>query len=191
MKLVFASANANKIEEIQHLLPPSISLVGLPDVGITAEIPETADTIEGNAILKAKFVVDSLGLSCFADDTGLEVAALHGAPGVKSARFAGEAKSAAANIKKLLHDMQGKLNRDAQFVTVIALYLEGQLHLFKGVVQGTIVEEPRGVNGFGYDPVFLPKGFDKTFAEMDLAQKSLLSHRGHAVKQLINFLKRQ
>jgi XTP/dITP diphosphohydrolase len=191
MKLVFASANPNKIQEIQHLLPPSISLVGLPDVGITEEIPETADTIEGNAILKAKFVVDSLGLPCFADDTGLEVAALHGAPGVKSARFAGEVKSDDANIKKLLQEMQGKLNRDAQFLTVIALYFQGQLHLFKGVVQGTILDERRGVNGFGYDPVFLPKSFDKTFAEMELAEKSLLSHRGHAVMQLINFLQRQ
>lgn len=190
MKLVFASANPNKIQEIQHLLPPSISLVGLPDIGITEEIPETADTIEGNAILKAKFVFDSIGLPCFADDTGLEVAALHGEPGVRSARYAGASKSSDANIKKLLQEMQGKLNRDAQFVTVIALYLKGQLHIFKGVVPGKILHEERGENGFGYDPIFLPDGYSKTFAEMNLDEKSLISHRAIAIKQLFNFLKK-
>lgn len=190
MKLVFASNNKNKIQEIKHQLPPEIELLSLEDIGCHEEIPETADTIEGNAILKANYVTQNYGYDCFADDTGLEVDALNGAPGVYSARYAGEQKDANDNIDKLLIELDGKTNREARFKTVIALNLNGEQHLFTGIVNGTITTIKAGNEGFGYDPVFKAEGLDVTFAEISLSQKALLSHRGRAVKQLIDFLKR-
>lgn len=190
MKLVFASNNKNKIIEIKHQLPPEIELLSLEDIGCFEEIPETAETIEGNAILKADYVTKNYGYNCFADDTGLEVEALNGAPGVYSARYAGEAKDANANINKLLHELEGKNNRNARFKTVIALNLDGSQHLFTGIVEGKITDYKAGDKGFGYDPVFCPDGKTLTFAQIPLEEKTLLSHRGRAVAQLIQFLKK-
>ncbi|MXN92450.1 non-canonical purine NTP diphosphatase [Flavobacterium sp. Sd200] len=189
MKLVFASNNKNKLQEIRHQLPESIELLSLEDIGCFEDIPETADTIEGNAILKADYVTKRFGYDCFADDTGLEVDALNGAPGVYSARYAGEEKSAEANMEKLLTELDGNPNRNANFKTVIALNLKGGQHLFTGIVNGTITSEKAGTAGFGYDPVFKPEGLDLTFAQLSLDEKAQLSHRGRAVKQLIDFLK--
>jgi len=190
MKLVFASNNKNKLQEVKHQLPPDIELLSLEDIDCHEDIPETADTIEGNAILKANYVTEKYGYDCFADDTGLEVDALNGAPGVYSARYAGEEKSAEANMDKLLAALQGNTNRQAQFKTVIALNLNGQQHLFTGIVKGSITNQKAGNEGFGYDPVFMPDGLNLTFAQISLAQKAQLSHRGRAIKQLIDFLKK-
>lgn len=190
MKLVFASNNKNKLQEIRHQLPAEIELLDLEDIGCTEDIPETAGTIEGNAILKAGYVTKKYGYNCFADDTGLEVDALNGAPGVYSARYAGEAKDANANIDKLLAELKGNPNRNANFKTVIALNLDGEQHLFTGIVNGIITLEKAGEQGFGYDPVFQPDGLEVTFAQISLAQKAELSHRGRAVKQLLDFLKK-
>ncbi|KOS04871.1 deoxyribonucleotide triphosphate pyrophosphatase [Flavobacterium akiainvivens] len=190
MKLVFASNNKNKLQEIRHQLPPEIELLSLEDIGCHEDIPETADTIEGNAILKADYVTKHYGYDCFADDTGLEVDALNGAPGVYSARYAGEEKDANANMDKLLTELAGNKNRAARFKTVIALNLNGTQHLFTGIVNGNITLEKAGTEGFGYDPVFIPVGFSLTFAQISLAEKALLSHRGRAVKQLLDFLKK-
>lgn len=189
MKLVFASNNKNKIEEIKHHLPPEIELLSLKDIGCHEDIPETADTIEGNAILKANYVTQNYGYDCFADDTGLEVNALNGAPGVYSARYAGEEKSAEANMDKLLNELANNTNRTANFKTVIALNLNGEQHLFTGIVDGTITLQRAGDKGFGYDPVFMPVGLNVTFAQLSLTEKAQLSHRGRAVKQLIDYLK--
>lgn len=189
MKLVFASNNKNKILEIKHQLPPEIELLSLEDIGCHEDIPETADTIEGNAILKANYVTEKFGYNCFADDTGLEVNALNGAPGVYSARYAGEQKSADDNMAKLLRELEGSTNRQANFKTVIALNLNNKQHLFTGVVDGTITTEKHGDGGFGYDPVFIPEGDNRTFAQLSLDEKALISHRGRAVFQLITFLK--
>lgn len=188
MKLVFASNNAHKIAEIQAMLPPSIELVGLQDIGCFEDIPETASTLEGNAQLKADYVTENYGLPCFADDTGLEVEALNGAPGVYSARYAGEQKNAQDNMQKLLTELEGKNNRKAQFKTVIALNSNGKSHHFTGIVQGEISHEKKGTQGFGYDPIFVPEGFTISFAEMNQDEKARLSHRGKAVAQLIAFL---
>jgi XTP/dITP diphosphohydrolase len=188
MKLVFASNNAHKIAEIQAMLPQSIELVGLQDIGCTEDIPETALTLEGNAQLKADYVTENYGLPCFADDTGLEVEALKGAPGVYSARYAGVQKNAEDNMQKLLTELEGKVNRKAQFKTIIALNIDGKSYQFSGIVQGEIIEEKRGIQGFGYDPIFVPEGFTLTFAEMNQDEKARLSHRGKAVVQLIAFL---
>lgn len=188
MKLVFASNNTHKIAEISAMLPKSIELVGLQDIGCYVDIPETAETIEGNAQLKANYVTQHYGLPCFADDTGLEVEALNGAPGVHSARFAGEQKNALDNMNKLLFELDNKASRKAQFKTVIALNLNGETHQFTGIVSGEIIREKRGTQGFGYDPVFVPTGQSQTFAEMDASEKAALSHRGKAVQQLITFL---
>lgn len=190
MKLVFASNNKNKLEEIRHQLPSDIELLSLEDIGCQEDIPETADTIEGNAILKADYVTQHYGFDCFADDTGLEVDALNGAPGVYSARYAGEEKDASANMDKLLGELDGNKNRKANFKTVIALNSNGTQHLFTGIVEGTITTEKTGDKGFGYDPVFKPEGLEHTFAQISLSEKALLSHRGRAVKQLIQFLKK-
>ena len=190
MKLVFASNNKNKILEIKHQLGDSVELLSLEDIGCHEEIPETADTIEGNALLKADYVTKNYGCNCFADDTGLEVDALNGAPGVYSARYAGEEKSAEANMHKLLAELNGNQNRAARFKTVIALNIDGQQHLFTGIVDGNITLEKAGNMGFGYDPVFMPVGLNATFAQISIDQKAQLSHRGRAVKQLIDFLKR-
>lgn len=189
MKLVFASNNKNKIQEIRHQLPDSIELLSLEDIGCHEEIPETADTIEGNAILKADYVTKNYGYDCFADDTGLEVEALNGAPGVYSARYAGEQKSAEDNMDKLLAALNGNSNRDARFKTVIALNLNGKQQLFTGIINGIITSEKAGDKGFGYDPIFKPEGLNLTFAQLSLNEKARLSHRGRAVSQLIEFLK--
>lgn len=189
MKLVFASNNKNKIIEIQNILPDTIEILSLEDIGCFEEIPETADTIEGNAILKANYVTEKFGYDCFADDSGLEVESLNGAPGVYSARYAGEHKNNEDNIDKLLIELSEKDNRKAQFKTVIALNLNAESHLFTGIAKGEIIKERIGTNGFGYDPVFQPEDHDRTFAEFSLAEKSAISHRAKAVKQLICFLK--
>ena len=191
MKLVFASNNKNKIMEIQLLLPDTIQILSLEDIGCFVDIPETADTIEGNAILKANYVSEKFGYNCFADDTGLEVEALNGEPGVYSARYAGEQKDANDNMDKLLLNIKGKTNRSAQFKTVIALNLDGKQTLFTGIIKGKIIEEKVGTNGFGYDPIFVADNYTKTFAELAIEEKSVISHRGLAVKKLIDFFKLQ
>ncbi len=191
MKLVFASNNKNKIQEIQALVPKTIQIVSLEEIGCTEDIPETADTIEGNAILKANYVTEKYGYNCFADDTGLEVDALNGAPGVYSARYAGEQKDANDNMNKLLSELEDKSNRKANFKTVIALNLNGKQNLFTGIINGKIIEEKIGTNGFGYDPIFVADGYEKTFAELSMEEKSTISHRGIAVKELILFLQKQ
>ena len=189
MQLVFASNNKNKIKEIQLLVPQSIKVLSLEDIGCFEEIPETADTIEGNAIQKANYVTEKYGYNCFADDTGLEVEALNGEPGVYSARYAGEQKDATDNMDKLLNNLKGISNRNAQFKTVIALNLNGNQSLFTGIIKGKIIEEKIGSNGFGYDPIFVAGGYSQTFAELTRGEKSVISHRGLAVKQLVDFLK--
>ena len=191
MKLVFASNNKNKIQEIQALVPNIIQIVSLEEIGCIEDIQETADTIEGNAILKANYVTEKYGYDCFADDTGLEVDALNGAPGVYSARYAGEQKDANDNMDKLLSELKDESNRKANFKTVIALNLNGKQNLFTGIINGKIIEEKIGTNGFGYDPIFVADGFDKTFAELSMEEKSTISHRGIAVKELILFLQKQ
>ena len=188
MKIVFASNNKHKIAEISAQLPETIQLIGLEDIGCYEAIPETAPTIEGNAQLKADFVTQHYGLACFADDTGLEVEALDGAPGVYSARYAGDQKNAEDNMNKLLAELENKSSRLAQFKTVIALNIDGTSHQFTGIVHGEISTEKRGNQGFGYDPIFVPKLQNRTFAEMDTREKAALSHRGKAVAQLIAFL---
>ena len=190
MKLVFASNNKNKIQEIQALVPNTIQIVSLEDIGCTEDIPETADSIEGNAILKANYVTEKYGYDCFADDTGLEVEVLNGAPGVYSARYAGEQKDANDNMDKLLLELKDKTNRKANFKTVIALNLNSEQNLFTGIINGKIIEEKIGTNGFGYDPIFVADGFKKTFAELTMEEKSTISHRGIAVKQLLTFLQK-
>lgn len=188
MQLVFASNNKNKIKEIQQLLPPTITILSLSDIGCTEEIPETAATIEGNAILKANYVTEKYGYNCFADDTGLEVDALGGAPGVYSARYAGEPSDSNANMDKLLANLRDASNRIAQFKTVITLNLNGQQTLFEGIAEGTITLERSGKEGFGYDPIFRPKGYEDTFAEMTATLKNQISHRGKATRLLIEHL---
>lgn len=189
MKLVFASNNLNKILELRHQLPPDIELLSLENIGCYEDIPETADTIEGNAVLKANYVTEKYGLNCFADDTGLEVDALNGAPGVYSARYAGVQRDANDNISKLLGELENNTHRNARFKTVIALNINGKQHLFTGIVNGEITTERVGEGGFGYDPVFKPEGLSYTFAQLSLDQKAQLSHRGRAVQLLITFLK--
>ena len=188
MKLVFATHNQNKFKEVQTLMPGHVELLSLNDIGCHEDIPETADTIDGNAILKAEYVNRHYGYNCFADDTGLEVSSLNGAPGVYSARYAGPAKSDQANMKKLLEDMKDIEDRSARFKTAIALSLRGNQNLFLGICEGTITQEPRGEKGFGYDPVFQPIGLQETFAEMSLSQKSEIGHRGKAMRQLLQYL---
>ncbi|HET8752980.1 MAG TPA: non-canonical purine NTP diphosphatase [Salinimicrobium sp.] len=188
MELVFATHNPNKVREIQSMLPKHVKILSLKDIGCHEEIPETSETIDGNAILKANFVKSNFGYDCFADDTGLEVEALNGAPGVYSARFAGEEKDDEANIAKLLSELEEKPNRKAQFKTVIALNLENSEILFEGICRGRIIASKKGKNGFGYDPVFQPEGSEKTFAEMEMEEKSIFSHRGKAMRKLLDYL---
>lgn len=190
LKLVFATNNANKIKEIKKLLPSQIELLSLKDIGCEEDIPETADTIEGNALQKVQYVKQNYGYDCFADDTGLEVEALNGEPGVYSARYAGDAKDSEANIEKLLHNLKREPNRKARFKTVIALILENKEYTFPGICEGEIVSEKKGVQGFGYDPVFQPEGFRQTFAEMSLEEKSKISHRARATRELTDFLRK-
>ncbi len=188
MKIVFASNNQNKILEIQSMLPNSIQILSLESIGCFEEIPETSDTIEGNAILKANYVTENYGFDCFADDTGLEVEALNGEPGVYSARYAGEQRNADDNMNKLLHKLADKINRNAQFKTVIALNLNGNQYLFEGIASGEIIKDKIGLGGFGYDPIFKPTNYDETFAQLSLDIKNEISHRGKATKALLEFL---
>jgi XTP/dITP diphosphohydrolase len=188
MKLVFASSNENKVAELRAVLPAHIELVSLNDLGFTDDIPETAHTLEGNALLKARHIATRYDVNCFADDTGLEVEALNGAPGVYSARYAGPQRSDKDNMQKLLAELAGKPNRNARFRTVIALIMDGKEYLFEGIVHGEIVHEPTGTNGFGYDPLFEPENCGKTFAEQDMQEKNSRSHRARAVKKLVDFL---
>lgn len=189
MKLIFASNNKNKIKEIKNLVPSTIEILSLEDIGCNVDIPETADTIEGNALLKADYIKRHYGFNCFADDSGLEVDALHGAPGVYSARYAGEDKDDTANNNKLLEALTQETNRKANFKTVIALHYNGVQHMFTGIVKGEILSEPQGEGGFGYDPLFKAQGMSKSFAELTVEEKNTISHRGEAVKQLVAFLK--
>ncbi|RDI50441.1 non-canonical purine NTP diphosphatase [Flavobacterium glaciei] len=189
MKIVFASNNPNKILELQSMLPETISILSLESIGCFEDIPETADTIEGNAILKANYVTQNYGYDCFADDTGLEVLALDGEPGVFSARYAGEQRNADDNMDKLLNALSNQNDRSAQFKTVIALNLNGKQHLFTGIARGEITLEKIGNQGFGYDPIFKPEKYDETFAQLSLEVKNRISHRGKATQQLIDFLK--
>lgn len=186
-ELVFATNNKHKQEEVQAMLP-DYHILSLSDIGCFEDIPETADTLQGNALIKARYVKDKFGYDCFADDTGLEVYTLDMAPGVYSARYAGPDKSSEANVSKLLLELENKTDRSAQFRTVVALIQGDKEALFEGVVKGVISKECKGNAGFGYDPVFIPEGFDLTFAEMNLDVKNQISHRARAVKLLINYL---
>ena len=188
-KLVFATNNAHKLEEVAAILGDQVELLSLNDIGCQTDIPETAETLEGNALLKSSYIYKNYHLDCFADDTGLEVEALNGAPGVYSARYAGgEGHDAQANMLKLLHELDGKENRKAQFRTAISLILDGKEYLFEGVIKGEIIKEKHGDSGFGYDPVFMPEGYDRTFAELGNDIKNQISHRALAVQKLCEFL---
>jgi XTP/dITP diphosphohydrolase len=188
MQLVFASNNKNKIKEIQQLLPDTIEILSLESIGCNEEIPETADTIEGNAILKANYVTEKYGYDCFADDTGLEIEALNGEPGVYSARYAGDHKNSEDNITKVLNALVNSNNRKAHFKTVIALNIKGEQQLFTGIAKGKITTEKSGNQGFGYDPIFQPEGYQETFADLSLEIKNQISHRGKATQMLIDYL---
>ena len=193
MKIIFATNNAHKLSEVRQILGDAFEVLSLNDIGCHEDIPETAPTLEGNALQKARYVHEHYGCDCFADDTGLEVAALGGAPGVHTARYAeeqgwGESHDSGANMDCLLHALEKKSDRSARFRTVIALLIKGEEHLFEGIVEGDIQHERHGSEGFGYDPVFQPKGYDTTFAEMSAEAKNAISHRGRATQQLAAFL---
>ena len=187
-KLLLCTGNPGKVAELRAMLPESMELIGLQEAGLPLDLPETANTFAANALQKARFAHERTGMACIADDSGLEVDALNGAPGVYSARYAGEAKNDAANIAKLLFAMDEKIERNACFRTVVALVDDSGEQLFEGEVRGTITKEPRGNNGFGYDPVFLPEMSDLTFAELDAKMKNAISHRGQAVWKLVRWL---
>lgn len=189
MKLVFATNNRHKLDEVRAIVGDRVEVLSLNDIGCYDDIPETADTLQGNALIKARYIHEKFGVDCFADDTGLEVEALDGAPGVYSARYAGEECDSEANMQKLLQNLTGKSNRNAQFRTVIALIIKGEEKLFNGIVKGTITEEKRGDSGFGYDPVFIPEGFSESFAQMSGDMKNSISHRYRATLELSNYLK--
>jgi XTP/dITP diphosphohydrolase len=188
-KIVFASNNKHKLEEVRSIVGASYPIVSLDEIGCSEDIPETADTLEGNALLKARHIKTHYGYDCFADDTGLEVKALNNAPGVYSARYAGESKDSKANMRKVLKELENMSDRSARFRTVIALILGEKEYLFEGLVEGEIIEEARGNTGFGYDPVFIPGGYTETFAEMGVDVKNAISHRAKAVEKLKVFLK--
>ncbi|WP_430425442.1 non-canonical purine NTP diphosphatase [Maribacter litoralis] len=188
MKLVFATHNPNKLKEVQQMVTDQIELINLDTIGCSTDIPETAQTLEGNAKIKADFVTNNYNLSCFADDTGLLVNALNGEPGVYSARYAGEHNDSNANMNKLLVNLKNKSDRSAHFKTVIVLNLNGETHIFEGKIEGVIIESKRGKNGFGYDPIFQPNGYKETFAELPLSIKNEISHRAQAFKKLIAYL---
>jgi XTP/dITP diphosphohydrolase len=189
MEIIFASQNQNKIREISALMPEHIRISGLDAAVFKEELPETGDTLEANALQKARFVFEHSGKACFADDTGLEIFCLDGRPGVYSARYAGEAKNADDNIAKILAEMKNCTDRSARFRTVIAFVDGKEEHLFEGIVEGKISNEKHGKKGFGYDPVFVPDGSSKTFAEMELEEKNSMSHRARALKKLVEFIK--
>jgi len=188
MKIVFATNNPNKLAEIKALVPDSIEIISLKEIGCYDELPETRDTLEGNALQKAEYVVNKYQIPCFSDDTGLLVDALNGEPGVYSARYAGLENSSEKNMNKLLKNLEGQTNRSASFETVVALILNGQNHIFNGSVVGEITIEKQGLDGFGYDPIFIPENGKLTFAEMSKEAKGKISHRGRAVRKLITFL---
>ena len=185
--IVFATGNPNKLKEIKSAIK-SFGIVGLKDLGITEEIPETGETLKKNALQKAKYVYDKTGLDCFSDDTGLEIEALNYRPGVYSAMYAGPDCNAENNMRKVLEELGEAPNRNAQFKTVIALILQGKEYFFEGLVSGEILKEKKGKDGFGYDPIFRPIGYKESFAEISIAQKNEISHRGLAVKKLVKFL---
>jgi len=187
LKLVFATNNKNKLKEVQAMLT-NFQIVSLADINCFDDIPETADTLEGNAIIKANYITEKYGLNCFADDTGLEVEALNNQPGVYSARFAGIENDSEKNIQKLLKELGNNTNRKAQFKTAITLNINGKQYIFDGICKGTILKEKHGEKGFGYDSIFMPSGFKKSFAEMNINEKGTISHRGKAVKKLVTFL---
>ncbi len=189
MKLVFATNNAHKLDEIRKIVGENIEILSLNDINCHADIPETGNTLDANAFIKAKYVKDNFRLDCFADDTGLEVEALNGAPGVYSARYAGEGCNPQNNMRKLLEEMKDATNRKAAFRTVIALILGDKTYYFEGKVEGRIIEEKRGEHGFGYDPIFIPDGYDKTYAELGDEIKNTISHRALATQKLLKFLK--
>lgn len=191
MKLVFATNNRHKLEEVRAILGNKIEVLSLNDIDCHDDIPETADTLEGNALIKARYIHEKFGVDCFADDTGLEVEALNGEPGVYSARYAGEDCNPEANMYKLLQNLTGENNRNAQFRTVIALIINGEEKLFNGIVKGTISREKMGNAGFGYDPIFIPEGFSESFAQMTSEMKNSISHRYRATKELSNYFKKQ
>lgn len=188
-KLVFATNNKHKLFEVRTLLKGEYEIVGLSDIGCTEDIAETSHSLEGNASLKSAYVFKNFNINCFADDTGLEIEALDGKPGVFSARYAGKDHDFEANLQKVLTELKDKQNRKARFRTSVSLILDGKEYFFEGIVNGVITNDKRGTDGFGYDPIFLPEGYDQTFAEMDLDLKNKISHRGIAVKKLIAFLK--
>ncbi len=188
MNLVFATNNTHKLHEVSELLQDKVQLLSLNDINCTDDIPETADTLEGNALQKARYIYKKFGMNCFADDTGLEVEVLNNAPGVYSARYAGKQKSSEDNMNKLLSELTDKSNRNARFRTVIALIIDSKEHLFEGEVRGVIEKEKHGNAGFGYDPIFTPESYNKTFAELPLSIKNEIGHRGRAVKKLVHFL---
>ena len=186
--LLFATSNKNKVLEIKKVLPKEFNIKSLDDIGFCEEIPENENTIEGNAIFKANYMYKKYNLNVFADDTGLEVDSLNGKPGVHSARYAGISKNSTENINKLLKKLKNKKNRKARFKTVIALILNSKIHTFEGVVEGIITKKPKGENGFGYDPVFIPRGYTKTFGELSIEEKNSISHRSLAMNKLIDFI---
>ncbi|RGN51372.1 MULTISPECIES: non-canonical purine NTP diphosphatase [unclassified Bacteroides] len=189
MKLVFATNNQHKLEEVSAILGNSIELLSLKDINCDTDIPETADTLEGNALLKAQYIYNNFGINCFADDTGLEIEALNNEPGVYSARYAGENKNPEANMLKVLDNLREKENRKARFRTVIALILNGKEYLFEGIINGKITNSKQGSAGFGYDPIFMPEGYNETFAELGNNIKNKISHRALAINKLSDFLK--
>jgi XTP/dITP diphosphohydrolase len=188
INLIFATSNQNKVLEIQKILPKKFNIKSLKDLNYFEDVPENETTIEGNAIFKAKYIYEKFNINVFADDTGLEVEALNGEPGVHSARYAGTTRNSEKNIKKLLKNLKNIKNRNARFKTVIALIIDNKLHIFSGIIEGYILDSPKGNNGFGYDPIFCPNGFDKSFAELTLKEKNLISHRSLAMKKLIDFI---
>lgn len=189
MKIVFATHNLNKLKEVQKIVPEGIELLSLNDINCFEEVPETQLTIKGNALQKAEFIKQHYHVDCFADDTGLEVVALNGEPGVFSARYAGPQRDSEDNIQKLLTNLQDQTNRKAQFKTVIALSLGDEMHTFTGICEGEITKEKHGDGGFGYDPVFKATGYSQTFAEISMEEKNKIGHRGKAIQQLVSFLK--
>jgi len=188
MQLIFATQNQNKASEIQKLMPSMVQIQTLQDIGCMVDIPEISKTLEGNALIKARYIWEKYKLNCFADDTGLEIESLNGEPGVFSARYAGEEKNAEANMNLVLTNLMTHQNRKAQFKTVIALILDGEEYLFQGIVEGEITKEKSGEKGFGYDPIFKPNQSTKTFAEMTMEEKNQISHRGRAIQKLVEFL---
>lgn len=191
MKLVFATNNAHKLEEIREMLGKKYEIISLKELGCHDNIPETQDTLEGNALQKARYIHKKYGVNCFADDTGLEIKALNNAPGVYSARYAGDAHDSETNMEKVLRQMKGISQREARFRTVITLILNNRIHSFEGIIEGEILSSKQGESGFGYDPIFRPKGHSLSFAEMSLADKNKISHRGQAIQKLVKFLQEQ